>query len=209
MADAATFPGAPAGYNCRITVRGFGSRLVMCTRLAYGVEVGAREDEAARARSLYPLYRTSPSFSLAAVFASWRQREDFNSWAADYMARAVSRQGASGYAYVEVPTRRFSRYGVLTGPLMYGAAVGDLAYHVDLTFVGAQDPAPGIGVSYYLPASKDRTEAPYFYPAGTQPAGAESLEGTFYDPTPAGATPDVGEVPPYEQPARPGRVVPR
>lgn len=209
MAEPVSFPGATAGYNCRITVRGYGSRVVMCTRLAYGVEVGAREDEAARTRSLYPLYRTSPSFVVSAVFASWALREAFNSWAADYMARAVAGQGASGYAYVEAPDRRFARYGVLTGPLVYGASVGDLAYHTDLTFVGAQDPVPGVGVSYYRPASKDRVDAPYFYPSGSQRAGAESLEGTFYDPTPAGPVPDVGEVPPYEQPARPGRVVPR
>jgi hypothetical protein len=209
MAEAATFPGAAVGYNCRLSVRGYGSRVLMCTRLSYGVEVSARDDEAARSRSLYPMYRASPSFVVSAVFASWSLREAFNAWATEYMARATAARGTSGYAYVEVPDRRFARYGVLVGPLVYGASVGDLAYHVDLGFEGAQDPVPGVGVSYYRPASKDLADAPYFYPSGTQRAGAESLEGTFYDPTPAGAVPDVTEVPPYEQPARPGRDVPR
>ncbi len=120
-------------------------------------------------------------------------REAFNDWAREYMRKVATNQPVAGYVYVEVPTRRFTRYGVLAGPLLSGAAIGDLSYRVDLTFVGAQVPLADVHTSYYKAAPKDLVEAPHFYPSGTQKAGAESLEGTFYDPRPTPAVAPVAE----------------
>jgi hypothetical protein len=188
-----TIPGAAAGWNCRLTARGYGSRLLRCLRVAYGVEIGVQEDFAANARTLYPLNRTSPVFLLSAVFQSWEEREAFNRWASVYMRKVATNQPVSGYLYVEVPARRFARYGVLAGPLVYGETIGDVSFPSNLTFVGAQTPVADSRTSYYRPASKDKTEAPHFYPSGSQKAGAESLEGTLYDPTPQPAVPEVAE----------------
>lgn len=188
-----TIAGAAEGYNSRLTARGYGSRLLRCERVGYPLEVGVAEDRAANSRSLYPLNRTSATFLISAVFQTWEEREAFNRWARQYMLKVATNQPISGYLYVEVPARRFARYGVLAGPLLYGEAVGDKAYHVDLTFVGAQDPVGDSRTSYYQPAAKDRNDAPSFYPSGTQKAGAESLAGTLYDPKPAATVPGVDE----------------
>ncbi len=188
-----TISGATEGFNTRLTARGYGSRLLRCVRLAHGVEVGTQEDAAANGRALYPLNVVAPTFLVSAVFVDWAEREAFSRWAVDYMRRAATNQRVSGYLYVEVPARRFARYGVLAGPLVYGDVVGTVSYPCDLTFVGAQDPVGASRASFYRAAAKDTVAAPYFYPSGSQKAGAESLEGTLYDPTPSPAVPTVAE----------------
>ena len=209
----ATISGATSGYNCRFSVRSYGSRVVRVTSLSYGVEAITKVDEAAATMVLYPLARETPSFTLELVFLSYAEREGFTAWLSTYMRRVVANQKIGGYVYVVVPARRFARNGVPIGPLPYGDQMGMLGYPVTLPFVGVHDPissvgqAQAAGVSYYRAPSKDTAQAPAFYPSGSQTAGAESLEGTFYDPTP----PDSGTVSepgPTRTPARNGPAVP-
>jgi hypothetical protein len=206
-------PGAPLGYNCRLSARGYGSRVLRCVRISYRVQIGTTDDEGPNARAVYPLHRLVPGFTVVAAMLSYAEREAFNRWMREYMQRVASNQRVSGYVHVSVPARGFSRAGVPVGPLAYGDQAGQFYYPTTIGFVGATDPISAVGggspagSSRYIAPSKDRTEAPYFYPAGNQKAGAESLEGTFYDPRPAAPSPnEVSEVPPYEQSGRFGPV---
>lgn len=201
----ANIPGAPEGYNGRLSIRSYGSRVVRVTAISYGVEATTQMDESAGSRVLYPLARETVSFTLEMAFLSWAERESFTAWASTYMRRVAANQPIGGYVYVIVPARRFARNGIPVGPLPYGDRIGTVGYPVTLPFVGVHEPVsavgrtPSGGVSYYRPPSKDTTQAPFFYPAGKQKAGAESLEGTFYDPTP----PDSGTVSEPEPSVRP------
>lgn len=200
----ATISGATAGYNCRLSVRSYGSRVVRAEALSYGVEVAYTESHGPGGRVLYPLARDTPGFSLDLVFVSYADREGFSAWMSTYMRRVSTNQRIGGFVYVVVPARRFARNGVPVGPLLYGDQVGTRAYRVSVRFVGVYDPISGVGqtsvggVSYYKAPSKDTSNAPYFYPSGTQVAGAETVEGTLYDPAP----PDPAAV--VEPPTRRG-----
>lgn len=205
--------GAPVGYNARITAAGYGSRLLRCLRVSYGVQVNTTDDEAASARATYPLARVIPSFTLVVSLHTLAERDAFNAWVREYMRQVTTNQRVSGYMNVTVPSRNFSRSGVPVGPLTYGARSGDFWWPTQISFVGVTDPVSAVGASTvpgasrYVGPSKDTTDAPYFYPAGTQKAGAESLEGTFFDPRPSTPSSDeVAEVAPYEQSPRFGPV---
>jgi hypothetical protein len=187
----ATIPGASLGYNCRLSVRGYGSRLVRVESLAFPMEIITSEAAGTIGRVMYPLQIELPGFSLDVVFITRQERDGFNDWVSGYMRRVATNQHIGGYFYVVVPARRFAQSGVPIGPLPHGDRVGMLGYRMTIQFVGAQQPLSAVGyntdhgVSYYKPPTADQAQARYFYPSGTQLSGREDLEGTLYDPTPA------------------------
>jgi hypothetical protein len=84
------------------------------------------------------------------------------------------------------------------GPLTWGEQTPqNLQYPTQIRFVGAVSPTSAIGsktklsgISQFQLPKKDVSEAPFFYPAGTQKSGAVSLQGTLYDPIPVTQLPD-------------------
>jgi hypothetical protein len=195
-----TIPGAAEGFNGKLSASGYGSRLVRVVGIAQGPTFENQEAEAASRRVLYPLSNDDGDFQLAMAFLTWDEREAFNSWVRGYLLRVTTNQRVSGYMLVQVPARHFSRVGVPVGPLSYGDQVGTLAYPSTVRFIGTIDPTSAVGKtttagSRFVAPSKDSSALAY-YPSGTQASGASSLEGTFFDPTPAAAA-GVGEVVPY------------
>jgi hypothetical protein len=184
----ATIPGAPAGFNTRLSVALYGSRVVRTISISYPLEVVSSEDVGPVGRVMYPVACEVPGFTLGVVFVSREEREGFCEWMRIYMERVVANERVGGYVYVYAPARAFGRSGVPIGPLEYGDQVGVTSWPLTLNFVGAIEPISAIGktavggVSYYKGPSKDKDQAPFFYPAGTQAAGRESLEGVLYDP---------------------------
>ena len=190
-----TIPGAPLGHNCLMVVRKYGSRAARVTDVAYGLNIGSTEDEAATTRAYYPINQYIPAFDLTYVFTSKAERDAFSRWLQTYMGRVATNQNIGGYVYVQVPARNIAFNGVPLGPLVYGESVPtDLTYAVTVRYVGVTNPISGVGksslagVSQFQLPRKDTKDAPYFYPAGTQKSGQESLEGTLYDPTPPPTT---------------------
>jgi hypothetical protein len=197
--DNPTIPHAPAGYNCLMVVQKYGSRVAMVTDISYALNIGSSEDEAASRRVYYPLNQYIPAFDISYVFKSRVERDAFNQWMQAYMQKAASNQNIGGYVYVQIPARNIAFNGVPLGPLVYGEAVPTTpSYPLSVRYVGVTNPTSAIGktalagVSQFQLPTKDTKDAPYFYPAGKQKAGAETLEGTLYDPTPPRTVPPVG-----------------
>jgi hypothetical protein len=188
----ATIPGAPEGFNCLMVIRQYGSKAVRCLDVAYGLNIGSTEDEAAARRVYYPLNQYIAAYDLVLAFTSRGERDAFNHWVQTYMQRASANQKIGGYVYVQVPARNIAFNGVPLGPLTYGDTIpNDLYYPTNIRFVGTVSPISAVGnssvlsgVSQFRLPTKDTTDAPFFYPGGTQKSGASSLEGTLYDPTP-------------------------
>lgn len=199
MADpSVTINGAPEGFNCLMTIRKYGSKTVRVTDVAYDLTIESTEDEAAARRVYYPVSQYIAGYDLALAFASMLERDVFNSWLESYMRKAASNQSIGGYVFVQIPGRSIAFNGVPMGPLTWGEQTpADLQYPMQIRFVGAVSPTSAIGtttalagISQFQLPRKDTTEAPFFYPAGTQKSGAVSLQGTLYDPTPVTQLPN-------------------
>lgn len=186
-----TIAKAPAGYNCLLSISGYGSRTVRCQSVSYGVAISTTEDNSAHSRTLYPLSEYVAAYDLALSFTTRTERDKFCTWLRTYMNRVSRNEKVSGYVYVQVPARRQAFNGVPIGRLLYGDALPtDLTYPLGIRFIGVADPISAVGgktasaklISTFQGPKEDRQNAPYFYPAGRQKSGAESLAGTLYDP---------------------------
>jgi hypothetical protein len=203
-----TIAGAPAGFNGRLSVALYGSRVVRVTSISYPLEVVSSEDVGPVGRVMYPVACEVPGFTLGLIFVSRQEREGFSEWLRGYMERVVADQRVGGYVYVYVPARGFARNGVPIGPLAYGDEVGLASYPVTVSFVAAIEPISGVGktrvdeVSYYQGPSKDAASVTHFYPAGIQRAGLDEVERVLYDNTEPVLS-MVGEPGPLTGPARP------
>lgn len=188
-----TISGAREGRNCRLSVSGYSSITVQAVALALVVNINASDEDAGSRRAYYPFSVVSDSFSLIVIHNSWAQREAFNAWIRGYMNKVIANDKIGGTIKVELPVRRFVRNAVPKGTVNYGARFDDVSFTTTIQFVGALNPLSAVGqsavsgVSYYKPPTNDPT-AKYFYPSGTQVSGAESLQGTIFDSSPAAAS---------------------
>lgn len=180
--------GAPAGYNTKFSVAGYGSHVVRTDRIATTVHVISSEAASAQAKTFYPHIITSDSFSLAVVFLNWNEREATAKWFRTYMEKITRGEIPRGSMLVQIPARRFVWLGVPEGTLTYGDDVSQAgrAYKLNLSFAGATDPT-NVSSSFNR-ARKDWEISSAFYPVGSQVAGAESLAGTIFDATPLAAS---------------------
>lgn len=177
------------GFNAQISAPGFGSRRVRATKLEFGLGIISTSDaEARERRAYYSIVTTGSSFTIEMGFVSVEERDQFSRWMKRFMV-AVSRGDAkSGFQTIQVPSKKFTRVAVPEGDLAYGDGVKDVAYTVRMSYMGASDPLDlnlsqkMAGVSYFKGPKHD-AESRYFYPAGRQVSGAESLDGTIFDPS--------------------------
>lgn len=157
--------------------------------LQFGLGIIANTGAQAKTRrSFYSVVTTGSSFTIRVGFVSYEERGRFNQWMRQFMEDMVDGQAESGFMTIQVPKRKFFRTAVPNNDLVYGEAVGDLGYTLDLSYVGASDPIDSnlttrqAGLSYFRGPQGDDSESRYFYPAGRQVSGAESLDGTIFDP---------------------------
>lgn len=165
----------------------------------FGLDIIASADSEARSRrAFYPVVTDGSRFTISVGFTSWTEREGFNKWLANFM-RSVSEGSAKhGTMTVRCPNRNFVRVGVPQGPVVYGEGIRDVAYTTDLAFVGATDPVDITVASKLVSALQPKSlnaSNRFFYPTGQQIKGAESLEGTLFDPTPTGTDPTTPSLP--------------
>lgn len=183
------------GFNATLSAAGFGTRKVRCNMLQQKIGIIANEDGPARTRqAFYSVVVTGSSFSMGMEFYSYAERESFNRWFRRFTEAVLDRTAPNAYMTVRVPSRRFVRTAVPETEIEYGEGLEDLVYTLTIGFVGASDPLNSRVmrdrklISQYR-GPKRRGVSRYFYPAGNQVAGAESLEGTIFDPRPTGSGP--------------------
>lgn len=189
------------GFNCFIGAPGIGRRRVRVTRFVRKVNIiPGNEGEAKRRRSFSGVMVTASGFTIEIAFVSYEERGKFNRWLSKWMEDVVNNTSKTGVLTVSIPYYNFVQICVPETALEYGEGMGDMGYRLTMGFVGASDAinldlgARMAGVSYFQQAESNTTSK-YFYPAGKQVKGVESLDGTIFDTTPYG---DIS------QPGRPG-----
>lgn len=183
------------GLNCSLTyTRGgttYGFRL-RCTGVSYGFSMVAEESQARTRRAYYP-HRLSPDpFAVRVQLKGYAEKEQMNRWLASYAAWMLDPSLASSANVtmsVSVPSRNFSRRGVLVRGVEYGDHVASMLYEKALVFVTVQDPADTGAYTpsrYVFNVNADvANDVKYFYPASTQ------LSGDDAPPAGAYATPQL------------------
>lgn len=191
------------GYNGFLGSPGLGRRQIRVLEFTRKVSIIAGgEGEARNRRGFFAQMVTSSGFTMVVAFASYEERGQFNRWLGRYMESVVAGTAANGYMTVAIPYYDFVQICVPETDLDFGEGYKDGLYTTTLGFVGASDPidldlsARMAGVSYFQMPT-DNVTSKYFYPAGRQVSGAESLDGTIFDQTalpgisaPGGSTPD-------------------
>lgn len=196
------------GFNGHIGSEGIGRRKIRVMRIKRKVSIIANDAEGKSRRAFYPQIVTSSGFEIDIAFVSHEERGRFNRWLTTYMESVVDGSAANGTMTVSIPIYDFTQVCIPEMPVEYGEGVEDLAYTLTMGFVGASDPtdldlgARMAGVSYFKMPEDNQTTR-YFYPAGRQVSGAESLDGTIFDttPMPGISKPDVVE---YDDDLGPG-----
>lgn len=173
------------GANATLSIRNFGERRLVVTRIAHGMSIwNSSSDESRTRHSFTPSARSSGSFDVEAVFTSSEAREEFAEWLRGYMMNAASPWTNTHPARLIVPSRRIDRVGVPSSSEMaYGDRMGDILYPLSLGFAGTSDPqdrTSELASKFVLPESSDPS-LPYLYPAGSQLRGdmGEDDEGVY------------------------------
>lgn len=186
-----TIKGQREGLNMLLSIGGYGSRALRVIRLEHGIHVVTSEDTAANSKTLNTLNVTSGPFTVIVAFLTREERDSFNLWMHTYIMKVVNNEKVSGYSRVQIPARRFDKYAILKGRLVYGDHIGTLSYPAQLTFISASDPLSAIGqtklsgVSRVVQASRD-DDAAYFYPTYYVDGKSGDAEGVIYGrPKPA------------------------
>lgn len=189
MADAApNIPGAPYGFNGRLSVGGYGTYFCRIVEIGFGVKILSSEESAASRKAFYPLVTLGSSFTLYTIHNTTPERDNFNKWIRGYMEAVSSNKRISGTMRVEVPARRFVRVGVCSGTLQYGDAWNQTnSWTTSLDFVGASAPISAVGgaavagVTYYKNPTSSDPALKHFYPSQAQVSGAETLDGALFN----------------------------
>lgn len=170
-----------AGENALISIKNYGERRVVVTRVVHGMSVFAHNQEPeaeSRTRKAFLTYkRSSGSFDMTTVFTSSQRREVFCDWLRGYMVRISNPNAMTVPVRVIVPSREFDKTAMLEGDLVYGDRVGDIIYPLELSFMGASSPInrfdDSLRSKFSLPVSEDPALT-YLYPAGSQLRAGQS-----------------------------------
>jgi hypothetical protein len=184
-------PKGDFGFNGTISGKGIGTRRIRVVQLDMWLGIIATSGEARKSRAFYPVVTTGSSFVMGVAFVSYEEREAFSVWLEGYARSLANNKAKSGVMTIRVPYYDFTRVAVWEGEMEHGEAVTDVGYVLSMPFIGATDPvnldlgSRMAGISYFKGPKGDQ-ESQYFYPAGRQIRGAESLDGTLFDPVPSG-----------------------
>lgn len=176
----------PTPFNGAISSDVVGTYRLRVRRLTLGLNVVSSEAEGRERRVFYPATTTSSAFIMEIQFPSYESRTKFSTWLESYMHGVMSGRGFRAAMKVTVPSRNFAREAIPVGPVLYGEALTDTVFSVQLNFVGAAD-ALDISLetkkshSYFVLPKKGVATSQFFYPGGQQLTGAQSLEGSLFD----------------------------
>jgi len=166
-----TITHAPEGFNCSLSVSGYGSRVVRATDISHGVDIATSQDDTRDNSTLYTLNVTETPFVVTCIFKSMAERDAFADWLRGWAHAVSANRPVGGFITVRCPARRFVRTAVWESGITYGDAIGTFAYPLSLQFRAAEDPTSAIGAtdvagdSSVQAASRDTANAPYFYPS--------------------------------------------
>lgn len=184
MASSAANPIRPKNSNATMSASKWGTIYVKILQIGHGVHIASSTVQTRFSRALYATKRTSGTFGLVIVCSSYDEYDSLGKWITGYGRKAASTEGGVGPVRVVVPSRNFDKVAIPSG-VTFGDAVGAITYPVSINFTGARDPVPhtpGFISSFSLPTGRDVDPAlPYFYPGGTQLAGAAKGDDALYD----------------------------
>lgn len=183
-----TVKGAPEGYNCTLSVVGYGARAVRVNDINHGVDIEVAQDETRDDATFYTLNVTEAPFAITCIFKTYGEREAMSKWLRGWAEAVSANQSVGGFITVRCPARRFIRTAVWEGGVVYGDAVGTVSYPMTLVFRAAEDPTSAVGQgdvfgdSRFQAASRDTAAAPYFYPAYyANGASGDAPDSAAYD----------------------------
>jgi hypothetical protein len=191
------------GLNCTLTYSRSGTTYgfrLRCTALTYGFTMVAEESQARTRRAYYP-HRLAPDpFAIRVQLKGYQEKRVMNDWLASYAAWMLDPSLASNAVVdmtVSVPSRSFSRRGVLVRGVEYGDHVASMLYEKALVFVTIQDPADPDAFTpskYVFDVNKDvSNDVQYFYPSSTQLSGDDAPPaGAYLVPQSTTTTPTGG-----------------
>jgi hypothetical protein len=192
---------ARQGLNCTLsypdasgTVRQY---QVRAGAISHGVQMVYTESEARTARAFYPHRSAMEQFSVVVLLKNWNERTDFVNWLSSYANFAIDPNVNTSYfpwMTVSIPSRKFTQLGIPLTGYEWGAHTGMMMFTPQILFESAQSPG---STSYPVVSSvinqwsADASDPAiqYFYPFGTQLAGAQgpvtTTTGVNYNGSPA------------------------
>jgi hypothetical protein len=191
------------GLNCTLTYARSGTTYgfrLRCTGVAYGFSMVAEESQARTRRAYYP-HRLAPDpFAIRVQLKGYPEKKVMNDWLASYAVWILDPSLASNAVVamtVTVPSRNFSRRGILVRGVEYGDHVGSMLFEKALTFVTIQDPSDPDAYTpsrYVFDVNKDvSADVQYFYPSSTQLSGDDTPPaGAYLVPQQTTITPTGG-----------------
>lgn len=178
-----------ANERCTLSVAGYGIRQYRCVALDHGLDVNSNEGQGRNRKAFYAQRMSESNFSIALVFTSYKQKEEFTRWMQSFIRQSASTPLAiTNPMKVMVPARKFIKHGFPTSAIPYGDSVGTFFWVIEVNFEGvsAKDYKPPAISQFSMITDFTKVDqtTKYFYPAGEQLSGTQSAEDSIY------ATPD-------------------
>lgn len=149
-------------------------------QIQHGVQMVADESTSRTRRAYYPHRLSATQFSIQVILSSYSERTLFSNYLNDYSKRALDPNLAGQFPQmqVQVPVRKFVRWGVPLNGIEWGEHIGAVIWTPTVTFETTIDwsigdnNAPKVS-SFALStlASDQSPELKYFYPQGIQLSG--------------------------------------
>ena len=162
-----------AGENCLLSIKDYGTRRVVVTRVTHGMSVFTFNNDESQSRhrkQFLTFKRTSGSFDLSLIFTSSQARDRLSEWFRTYLIQASDPNGVTHPVRVTIPSRQFDKTGILEGELEYGDIVGTPTYKLELKFMGSRDPLDLTNDqlrSRFVPPESADPILPRLYPSGS------------------------------------------
>lgn len=159
-----------AGENGLLTAAGYGTFPIVVTRLSYGLNIIATEEQTATSKYLYTRQVQTDTFSVRILFDTSAKRRAFFNWFQGFAKLAIV-PSPVGTMRVQVPGRDFDAFGTPTSGMQEVTTPKDVTWEVDITFRGAFFPGDNAYVNdpsnqiYQAPG--DKTANQYFYPTSS------------------------------------------
>lgn len=186
-----------AGENGILSIKQYGRRRVVVTRISFGIEFNNSDSNLGRNRRMFQTHHvTSGQMNVRLAFNSQGSHEDFMLWLQGYMRRVSDPDLPSHPIRFTCPVRRIDKMVVLKSGVTFGDKVAQAVYPADLTFREITDLVTlnEDNRSVFVLPEADDPALPRFYPAGSQldgrAVGKDYAEDTEYDSSP----PSIPEV---------------
>ena len=188
----------PKGANGFFSAPGMtpSSRWFVVSRVAYGIDVNASEQQTARYKTVYFRRSYHTNFAVGLIFNGWTAYQTGMNWFLSY-GNAFSNPDVGATPpmtfLITMPTEfghgrtiSYSGVGVPSTGMAFGDKVGEFLYTPTISFVGATNPNSVSSLNdtssilrpghWGTPAMHTWTkQAPFFYPLGTQPGSTVQL----------------------------------